>query len=168
MAVHKKKLNRKILWVIFLLLLNVIVALGGYAIYCMYVHTYDVQMSTGEIKAISIHDLKEQVQKEASDSIMNISMNVKPSFTEEGLKGDLFITNCIKNKFDIQITITLKDSHKIVLQTAKLKPGMTLPANGLQEKLQVGTYDAAAKIHFYDSDQLVTSDIVDMKLNVES
>lgn len=164
-------LNKKsrVFLLITLVIMNIATGFLAYRVYQNYVHKYDVRLADGQIEVSSLSDLRKQVQKQSDDSKMNIQLNVKPSFTQGGEKGDLFISNSYDNKQDIQVEIHVKDSDKLVLKTDKLKPGATIPATGLQEKLSNGDYKAVAKVQFLTPYGDVESENqVDMLLQVNS
>lgn len=160
--------NKKILLIPILIVSNLLAIVLAYVVVQHYMQPYDIRFANGKIDVKNKMDIKEELQKQTDESMMNIQCNVAPTFTQGGKQGDLFIANSYENKSDIKLTITLKDSGQVLVETAIVKPGMTLHSVSLQKTLPAGEYQAVAKIGFYEADgTLDTSNQVDMLLHVK-
>lgn len=86
----------------------------------------------------------EELNKKVEDSMINISMNMKPTFKTGKSKGNLLIVNSNVNKYTQVIEIYRIDNNELIYKSGGIPVGSKIEEAKLDVELSKGTYDCIA------------------------
>lgn len=141
----KKKKKRAIIIIIFILL--AIIA----AIIIWRMNTSPPGLSSG----LKEGDLPgAEAAEHAEEDQITMQINAAPVFEDGESEGNLDIGNPDINEYDLIVEITLNDSGEKLYESERIPPGYYIDNDKLQKVLSKGTYEATAKLTYYDGDDV--------------
>ena len=86
---------------------------------------------------------------ERDESLVNITINMRPHFEDGASDGDLYIVNPEHNAYLMEYVICLKETAELVYQSPLMAPGTQIERDKLLIKLPKGEHEARAEIYAY-------------------
>lgn len=104
----------------------------------------DENIEYGERETKSHEEIVEELNKQVEEGMINISMNIYPTFENGTAKGDLLIINNTINRYPQIIEIYTKDDNKLIYRSGVIPVGGRVDYAQLNENLPAGTYNCVA------------------------
>ncbi|MGL6202152.1 MAG: hypothetical protein ACRC3H_24825 [Lachnospiraceae bacterium] len=95
-----------------------------------------------------------EAAEHAEEDQITMQINAAPVFEDGESEGNLDIGNPDINEYDLIVEITLNDSGEKLYESERIPPGYYIDNDKLQKVLSKGTYEATAKLTYYDGDDV--------------
>lgn len=158
------KPSKKKTWALLVILLIAIVA-GIFR----FVSTRDSEESKGgavvitQDKRVSASEVSQQI----ADGMIVVKMTGEWTFKDGNSAGDGYVANSQYNSAPLKITVTLKDSKEVILETEPIPVGSCVENFPLSQDLEKGTYSAVVAHSTVDDNGEVTNTVrTEVKINV--
>ena len=142
----KKKKKRAIIIIIIILLLAIIAA-----IIIWRMNALPPGISSG-LKEGNLPGA--EAAEHAEEDQITMQINAAPIFEDGKSEGDLDIGNPDINEYDLIVEITLNNTGEKIYESDRIPPGYYIDNDKLQKVLSKGTYEATAKLTYYDGDDV--------------
>lgn len=95
-----------------------------------------------------------EAAEHAEEDQVTLQINASPVFANGKSEGDLSIGNPDINEYDLIVEITLNNTGEKLYESERIPPGYYIDNDKLQKVLSKGTYEATAKLTYYDGDDV--------------
>lgn len=94
--------------------------------------------------------IQEALNQKVADGMINISMNVNPTFETGTSEGNLLIINSEVNNYPQTVQIVRKDTNEVIYQSDGILVGSKIEFDTLDVDLPAGTYECVAYFNNVD------------------
>ena len=108
----------------------------------------------GHLPNMTEEEVREQMQKEADNSLFSFKINSRPMFANGGSAGNLNIENPSQNTYPFVVEIFLDATGEKLYDSGGILPDHHITNAPLLLALPAGTYAATAYINAYNPDTL--------------
>ncbi|MEG2625559.1 MAG: hypothetical protein RR956_04740 [Christensenella sp.] len=108
--------------------------------------------SLGILPGMSDEEVQDRINRVVADSMLNVSMNVEPSFQNGTAQGSLNIENIPGNKYSFIVEITREDNGEVIYKSGLIDPGYYVQYAKLDKVLPQGEYPCSAKFTAYNQE----------------
>jgi len=112
----------------------------------------DPNIKAGDLEKMTPDEIQELLNKKVDESMLNISMNLTPTFQSGTAKGDLKIVNSEINRYKQVVEMYRDDTNELVYKSGAIPVGHRIEEAALSVDLPAGTYNCTAYFNAYTSD----------------
>ncbi|WP_294852429.1 hypothetical protein [uncultured Oscillibacter sp.] len=114
--------------------------------------TQNEDIQQGDAEKRQQEDIIADLNEKVEEGMMNISMNMAPTFPTGTSKGDLLIVNDDMNRYPQVIEIYRDDTGELIYTSGGIPVGSRLEKDFLDVDLAKGVYPCTAYFHAIDPD----------------
>lgn len=114
-------------------------------------------MDSRTVKVKDPKDLREQVQKDADDSMFNVRINSQIEMESLDGEAPLYIRNTSENKYDTYVELISDETDEIIYKSPKLKPGESVLKDYLPALNKTEKHSYTAYFHILEKGKEISS-----------
>lgn len=123
------------------------------------------QLDSRTVKVQDTKNLKQQVQKDADDSMFTIRINSRIKLDSTNTQAPLYIRNSAENKYDTYIELISDKTQKTIYKSKILKPGESILQDSLQYIEEPGSHAYTACFHIMEGSEEIS--VIEYAVTIE-